>query len=424
MSPWRTDADLRTAGGERGAAVIPILAMLIVVFAIGSAGIVTGLGHMDRILVNQRSAVALAIADTGVARAMHELELKNDLDATAGIGNVAGQANGGQYAVTATHLGRNYYRLEAHGRHRGVQRDLEVIVSSPVSVYTERGIVARDDLTITGTFTMDSYDSSEGTYASQAVNVDSWGSFANGNAVVASNRDIDAGPNAKIRGDAYPGPNGVFTFHKNTVLTGSSEPLSEPMTLPDPPLERFVEAYNNNQNGNWSATGPVGYNSTTKALSLAAQTVLTLNPGTYFFSSISVTGGAQIVVTGKTKIYVVGNMTFAGGAIVNQTNRPGNLEIIAHPYRVPETYAPPSTPTASFGGGAQSQLAFYGPAYNVTCNGSGMFLGAIVGNVVGVANIDFHFDESLAYDEELFSAEKRVRRILRVAWRELGRPAF
>jgi len=418
MKPQHTHG---RASHDRGLAFIPILAMLFVVMAMGWSALLTSTVHMRRIVLNRKSTQALEIAETGLARALYELERNQDLDSVQGIGNVGGDFGGGRFDATTTPIGNNYYRVRGAGWVRGVRRQVETIAAGPENVYGQRALAAKGAMTIGGVFSIDSYDSSLGSYASQAVNSDAHGTFANENATVASNDDMDAGPNAVIRGDAMLGPDANLTVHKNTHLAGTQIELPQPMALPDPPIQSFVNAYNNNNNGGWTATnGTPNYDPVAKSLALAGQTQLTLGAGTYFFTSLSVTGGASIVVTDKTRVYVTGNIDFAGGGLINQTNRPQNLEIIAHPYEVPPGYIPPTEPDAQLRGGSQTACVVYAPAYNISMNGSGSFMGAAIGKDLSLSNIEFHYDESLKQAEGLMSSPGRVRKFLRVAWREIG----
>jgi len=408
---------------DRGTALIPILTLLFIAMALGYSSLVTGAAHMKQIELNRNSVQALEIAEVGLARALYELERNQDLDSVPGIGNVGGDFGGGRFDTTTTSIGNNYYRVRGLGQVRGVRREVEMIAAGPENFYARRALAARGTMTIGGVFSIDSYDSSLGSYASQATNSDAHGTYANENAKVASNDNMDAGPNAVIRGDAVLGPSATLTVHQNTYLTGTQVELPQPMTLPDPPVQGFVDAFNNNNNGAWTATnGSPNYNPTTKELRVTGQTQLTLPPGTYFFSSIALAGGASIVVTGETKIYVTGNIDFGGGGLINQTNRPQNLEIIAHPHEVPPGYVPPAQPDAQLSGGSQTACVMYAPAYDVSMGGSGVFMGAVIGKDVNVASMAFHFDESLKVAEGLISSPGRVRKFMRVAWREISLP--
>ena len=450
MSRYRTSPDYRTMTDETGVqgfqdgrdragiTFVPILAMIVVLVAVGSSTIVTTMKHMDRVVLNEHSIQALAIAEKGVAQAMYELERDVDLDKTSGVGNVEGDFASGQYECTSTALPEDRFQLRARGTFHGVMREITVLVAGPSDSYASRGIVGKGGLLISGNLNVDSYDSSEGTYESQAVNSDSGGSGSNGNgngkgngnggsgdvyadsnAKLSTNGSVDAGPNAVVRGDVQPGPDGTITLHKNTFISGSTEPLAQPLDLPDPTLADFLKAYSDNQNGTWEVDGKIDYNETDRSLKLNAHSTLVLKPGDYFFSSISIAGHATIVTTGKTRIFVVGDIKISGGAVTNQTTRPMNFEVIAHPHEVSEACPPSENPNIKISGGAEVSLVIYAPAYAVKISGHGDVKGAIVGNNVELKTSDFHFDESLIEEAGLLAVDSdRPRKYMRLAWIE------
>ena len=408
-----------------GFTFVPVLAMIVVLFAVGSSTIVTTMKHMDRVSLNERSIQALEIAEKGVAQAMYELTRKTDLDQTSGIGNVAGAFAGGLFQCAATTRPDNRFLLRSRGTFKGVVREIAVLVAGSSGSWAAQGIAARGNLEVTGQFNVDSYDSSAGTYASQAVNESSGDTYANSDAKLSSNASIDAGPNAVVRGDLRPGPDGVLTIHRRTFISGSTDALDEPFPLPDPPVEAFRDAYDNNMNGTWSVSGKVNYNESDRSLSLQAHSTLTLQPGVYFFSSISVAGGATIVVSDKTTIFVVGDIKFSGGSVTNETRRPKDFEIIAHPYAIPSSYTPPENPEFKLSGGAATSMVLYAPAYSVFISGQAEIQGAVVGDNVTLKCVDFHFDESLIQENDLQPVGSNgIATYSRVAWIEPNQPGY
>ncbi len=452
MSRWRTSLQYRTMADETGVqrfeenhnraglTFVPALAMIVVLLAVGSSTIITTMKHMDRVVLNERLIQALAIAEKGVALSMYELERDADLDQSSGVGNVAGDFANGQYVCTSTALPEDRYRLQSRGTFKGLKREITVIVTGPSESWASRWILGKGGLQVSGNLNVDSYDSSEGTYESQAVNSDGGGSggngngngkgngngngnspdvYANSNAKLASNGSISAGPNADIRGDLQPGPDGTITLHQNTFVSGKTDPLSQTLNVPDPPLAEFQKAYNDNKNGTWKVKGKVKYNQTDRSLALNANSTLELNPGDYFFSSLTINGNANIVTTGKTRIFVVGDIKITGGAVTNRNARPMNFELIAHPYNVFEGCPPTENPSIKIAGGSAVSLVMYAPAYSVKVTGQGKVKGAIVGNDVELNTSDFHFDESLLEETGLTAMDpNRLRKYLRLAWIE------
>ena len=63
-------------------AIIPILAMVVVLVAAGSAALLTGHTSMKGIKLNERAIKALEIAEAGIGFSVQELDLNQDLNKT------------------------------------------------------------------------------------------------------------------------------------------------------------------------------------------------------------------------------------------------------------------------------------------------------------------------------------------------------
>ena len=86
-------------------------------------------------------------------------------------------------------------------------------------------------MTLAGNVFADSYDSADGTYSSQAVNVDpcSGETYANANGDIGSNSDVTVTGGVTIFGDVTPGMNGSVTISGGGALIyGSTAPRTEP----------------------------------------------------------------------------------------------------------------------------------------------------------------------------------------------------
>lgn len=398
MSRFGTDHDpRRERRSERGTAIIPILAMVIVLVAAGSAALLTGHNHHKSIKVNERSMRALEIVEAGMAFATQELTQNADLDKDGSVGNATGAFGGGNYSLVSTDLGGGEYRVRGWGEFEDVRRTLEIVVGGTGSAsYYPNGLVGRSGVTMSAQVTLDSYDSTK-SYLSQMTNLDHKGLFANGNAIVMSNGSISAGATIVLRGSVVPGPDEFFNNHRRTYLSGTEEAMKTPASIPDPPKKQFEWAYANNKNESWTVLAGKAptYDPVTKSLSMSSKTTLQLKPGVYFFSDIKMTGKAGLVVSDKTKLYVTGNVDLSGGSVTNLSGRPGNLELIAHPYSIGKA-STTANPQMKLTGGAKVAMAIYAPGYDVSANGSGSFYGAIVGKTLSLQGVDMHYDETLA----------------------------
>jgi Tfp pilus assembly protein PilX len=118
--------------------------------------------------------------------------------------------------------------------------------------------------------------------------------------------------------------------------------------------------------------------------------VRTLNAGTYHFDSIRVSGQGQIRVTGPVVIYVDGQADFSGQGIVNETNVPSNLIIIAT-----------GEESVQVGGNSAFSGGIFAPDSYVHLNGNQDFYGSVIAKTLRQnGNADLHYDTDLS-DYEL-----------------------
>ena len=108
---------------------------------------------------------------------------------------------------------------------------------------------------------------------------------------------------------------------------------------------------------------------------------LTLDPGTYYFTSAAIGGRATLTVTGPTTIYVDGDATFTGGGIVNATQVPTNLTI----------YSTGSTITVDGSAGFYGSIVAPGTA--VSFEGTADIYGTVMARVLTLfGNTEIHVD--------------------------------
>jgi hypothetical protein len=232
-------------------------------------------------------------------------------------------------------------------------------------------------IVIGGSVRVDSYDSSVGPYGSP-LQTDT----RRGN--IAANGPITMGGSAYVYGDARPGPNNPF--HSRPRVSGSYATLSAPITVNPIPASTINAARSANNNGNITVTSGTTTTAYTGGTSLyvGGSNVLTIPGGTYYFTSMVITGNARVNVTGPSTIYVDGGaITIAGSGVVNG-GVPANLGIY-------------STGSSIVMAGNSAYIGtIYAPSASVTIGGSENFYGAIVcGSSVDGGNASIHFDLAL-----------------------------
>jgi len=387
---------------------------------LGSALLSLAISHQVRAEVNEGSVRALALCELGVAQAMYELGRDEDVDGDDFVGSVAGAGPSGDYEVAGVQADRRHFTLTAHAANRDASRDIEVLVWAKPTTYFTMALAGIDNVTVGGGFTTDSYDSLDGTYESQAVHTDENGvPYAKAFGNISSNGSLSiGGSTVTIHGSAAAGPGEEPEISGDPTITGGIEPLDEPLDLPIPSYDEFYQAYLDNDNAAIPTGRGVTYDPVNLALVVDGNATLNFPPGTYFFTSLTIAGNAVLQFNAETRIYLTGNLDAAGGTITNLTELARNLTIIAYPYPIPLGFNPPRPQELALAGGASTALTVYAPAADVSISGGADLYGAIVGRAVYGNGCSFHYDESLGYEEDI-----EFQPYVRVAWRELGRPA-
>ncbi|MBC8107112.1 MAG: hypothetical protein H7Z14_11020 [Anaerolineae bacterium] len=179
------------------------------------------------------------------------------------------------------------------------------------------------------------------------------------NAKCASNGDINMG-NGDIYGDARPGVNKHLFQGPNSLVTGYTAPLTQPLVFPP-------------------AVAPGG------ATPLGNFSGSTLAPGTYTATKIDLPKDFTVTgTTGNVSIYLNGNLKTSGNTNGNSTGTASRLRI----YVIGDH-------TIDIKGNSDIRMWLYAPDSTYDMNGGTNFWGSIVGKSVkfiGTSNI--HYDES------------------------------
>ncbi|HOE68388.1 MAG TPA: hypothetical protein PK997_06010 [Candidatus Omnitrophota bacterium] len=246
---------------------------------------------------------------------------------------------------------------------RGYQTSsLLAYVQSGSSSAFRAGIFATDSIQMSGNAQTDSYDSRNGAYG---------GSNVAYNGGIETNttgpQEVTLSGNVMIQGGITVGPtespSSVVSVRGNAMITGSILSNSAPVTFSD-------------------AVAPV---SASGELKISGNTTYYLMPGTYHFTSMSITGNAKLVPTGPVSIYVDGTIKIAGNGIATADNRPPNLLLYAT-----------GNSSVSFSGNASFYGAIYAPNSTVSVSGNGRCYGAIIAkDYKNTGNGQIHFDEAL-----------------------------
>lgn len=230
---------------------------------------------------------------------------------------------------------------------------------------------ARGSIGLVGNAWTDSYDSRQGAY--------------------------NQGGNRGHKGDASTDATtaGAVSLNTNTTIDGNVAvgPGGDPATAIN--AAGTITGTRSAENAAWNmplSTIPAGATNG-GSLSISGNRTVTLREGTYWFSSISITGNGQLQTTGAVKIYVTGNIDIGGNGVATANNLPPNLLIYG---TVDPNNAANMTTSVSIHGNGDFYGAVYAPAAGIVVYGNGATYGALSGKTVTInGNGGFHYDQAL-----------------------------
>jgi hypothetical protein len=391
----------KTAKSQRGNTIIIALIAIIALSGASAALLSVSVYRIREAVMAHENSRVFYTADAGIGASMAEITANHDYD-NDGMGDVSGSFDGGNYSVCATDGGNDIWTITSTGTYNGYKRGIEVVIGRKITSPFEKAAFGGTSLSASGTPICDSYDSDDGTYASQ---VD--GDHAGDNGTVGSNGDITVEGSATIYGDATPGPDGSVTG--GGTVTGLTAPAEEETVLEPYTYTPVGSSLGQLNSTTTLASGTYRYSS----IQLASWDTVTLgqNAGDiitlYVDSSIAISGHAKIVVYDGAKVVIHhGSDTakFTGGGLVNTSQLPASF-----------IFYSATTDEVKVAGNSDFYGAVYAPSAPVKITGTSAFFGSAVGNVVTISGtVALHYDDALSRLETVGSARRYEAR----SWRE------
>jgi Tfp pilus assembly protein PilX len=230
---------------------------------------------------------------------------------------------------------------------------------------------ARGSVSLTGNASTDSYNSNNGAYNVGGNRYQR--GHVSSDSTAGSTIDVDT--NSTVNGDAYAGPgaNVASAIHNQGTITGVQSTESSAWNLPLSAI-------------------PAGVTNSGE-LSISGNTTRTLSEGTYWFSSIQVTGNGTLKVSGAVKIYVTGNVNIGGNGVATANNKPPNFLLYG---TTDPTNAANQCTSINIHGNGNFQGAVYAPNAAIQVVGNAGVYGALTGQSVSInGNGGLHYDEAL-----------------------------
>lgn len=279
---------------EAGAVYISSVLMLVLLGGLGMAYLSVSVRNSYAVQHAVERERAAQIAESGLDLAFAELRASADF-AGDGVGTVEGELDGGSFSVTVSppFAGVGRYEVQAVGKFREQREGLFLLLEVGDDSVGE-ALFANECIVAKGAVFTDGWDSTQGSYASQATQLDQTTGAIRGSdhGDLVSNGLVDLGGGTTVHGDAEPGP-GTSVSGGEFVVTGSRAPASQRRDVPPvvyaPP----------------SSAGP--------ALDPGTER-LVLKSGSHRFTHLKTT--SSIVVKGDVTLYVDGPISLTDGAMI------------------------------------------------------------------------------------------------------------
>ncbi|MCD4782704.1 MAG: hypothetical protein K8T10_02620 [Candidatus Eremiobacteraeota bacterium] len=235
-----------------------------------------------------------------------------------------------------------------------------------------------EGITLENIVTIDSYDSSIGSYDSTHKN--SEGDLRTN---AAEEGKVILSGSVNVYGDIMVGPGGSPAVVQGTGYTGAIKVASSSFPLPSvevPP-------------GKYRGDKSIGHLSVLKPGVYGTVTVdggtCVLRKGNYIIDNFNVINGGTVILKNwksMTKIYITNSLNFSNGAYINTNEKPEKLSI----------FGADSATSFIMSNGVNAYITLYAPKATVTMNDYVDFYGAIAVNIINMSNnSNLHHDCSL-----------------------------
>jgi len=369
---------------------------------------------------SRESLSALYAAEAGLTAGVDQLARGEDPPFQLGSQANPVEFGGGQeYWVDATETDERI-RLTSYGQTDRSRMGVEMWVQPSASGFYRWAAFGDEWVHLNSNSRTDSFDSQDGSYASQASGSGN-DLHANEEGDVGSNANISMNSNIKIWGDASPGPSGTVTGSKLMNITGSTTPMATTIALPDVVVPSIsVTAFN----GTISQTLTSGLYHFAN-LQMNSNKTLTINgPATIVCDNFKLKSGSSISVnaaSGPVVFYVVDDFVLnANTMIASTTSNPQDVtfKLLSDNILDPGIDVDFDSDLIGFDSNSKLYGTIYAPEAAVTINSNFELFGALVAR-----RVDLNSNCRLHYDERLMTAGGAAAAAYdTLSWRVISQP--
>lgn len=256
-------------------------------------------------------------------------------------------------------------------------------------------------VTLSGGAYTDSYNSDSGAYT-PSPSITNRGTSGNVSVDSTASGSVTVASGSAINGNVQVGPGGTSAAVTNQgAITGTVTAESAAMNMP-------------------LSTIPSGVTNL-GALNIS-NGIRTLTEGTYWFSSISISGTGMLQTSGEVKIYVTGSISIAGNGVGTAGNEPEDLLIYG---TVDPNNSANKCTSVSVSGNGKLYGAIYAPAASIAVSGNAEVFGSLTGASVTLSgNGGLHYDTQLSnlgrFVTTTYTTTYTTTGFSRYSWREIA----
>jgi hypothetical protein len=382
----------RSSSSRRGAALLIALIAVMSIMIVGGAFLRLGMSTKSESssATDQDRAFYIceaAIAESGTA-------IMSGKGGAVASQNLPARFGDGLFWVTSADLGGGDHQVDATAMCGSGRSSLRAVVHAVPSSNISAALIGDQSVTIAANVMVDSFDSANGSYASQPKKTVNGTQVVDTLGNVRSNALVSVAANDGFFGNVTPGPgNSVSGIKANTYINGSTAAATVPVPLPPVVVPSIAS-----QGAKAVASGdPVA--------------LRTLTPGSYHYTSLSIGNHAAFTIQGPATV-VLDDFTSSPGCslLVDSTGGPVSVYFTGSTSFVSNMSITSNGTTAkdislifssanpvSLASNASLLGTIYAPNAAVDIHSNWGVYGAITAKTIDVAsNVQIHYDEALS----------------------------
>lgn len=381
---------------KRGSAMVTMAVCVAGLMGLSTAMVAISLRDAGEQGGAKASIQADYLCQAGLTQAMFQLQTGQT--ATLGSQQSPLDWGGGRFYVTSVDMGNGLSRLTATGLGDFAGARQELVVRAVPNTIWRFGAFGKEFLHMDSNARVDSYNSNNGNYASQATNGSGSQQYARTNGDVGSNGDVSLDQNAKVWGDAIAGMNHSATVLGNAVVWGTTGCATEDIEFPAIAVPTYTNYGNLTVNG--TTTLPSS-NRTYGTLRVGSNKTLTITgPANIVASNLVLNSGSKIIVNdtnGPVTFHVIDNFIMNSNSQIWPTsNKPLSVTMNLLSDNVINPEVTVQLDTVDFDSNSKIWGVVYAPNARVVLDSNFELFGSLMARSIDIdSNATFHFDEAL-----------------------------